>query len=54
MQARLPQLSRRRRHTIFGHLEAWLERGKGLDYDVPETKYNYNHHLDLHREQCGL
>ena len=34
MQACLPQLSRRRRHTIFYHLEAWLERGESLDTNV--------------------
>ena len=31
IQACLPQLSRRRRYTIFYHLEAWFERGEGID-----------------------
>ena len=54
MQACVPQLSRRRHHTISDHLEAWLERGEGLDYDVRKTKCNYSHPLDLHTKQYGL
>ena len=54
MQASLPQLSRRRRHTIFYHLEAWFERGEGIDIMFGRSKCIYSHHLDLHREHDDL